>query len=98
MTSSTPTVEDLQTTLDSLRLEHENALAKIEEMEDALADLRTEVVTLREADVPYRNLVEAASAFLSWQDSPPPGMSAAEVALIGRTLRGQLDDALREAR
>ena len=70
----------------------------VEELEEALAGARTTITNLLDTEAPYRTLVDALVTYLSWQDSPPAGMSAQDVERLGKTFRGQLDDALREVR
>jgi hypothetical protein len=70
----------------------------VEELEEALGDARATVTHLLSTEEPYRVLVSALITYLSWQDSPPTGMSAQDVERLGKMFRGQLDDALREVR
>lgn len=68
---------------------------RVEGLEEELSDARTTIGNLLDSEEPYRALVDALKTYLSWQDSPPTGMDAPEVAKIGRILRSQLHDALR---
>ncbi len=70
----------------------------VEELEEALAEARGTVTHLLSTEEPYRVLVDALTTYLSWQDSPPVGMSAQDVERLGRTFRSQLDEALRAVR
>jgi hypothetical protein len=81
-------IEKMQQTITEL----EN---RVEVLEEELSEARTTITNLLDSEEPYRALVDALKIYLSWQDAPPPGMDAAEVARLGRILRSQLHDALR---
>lgn len=89
------TLEELQTALDDLRLDYEEAANKIADLEDALGDAQAVIDDLRASEEPYRALVDAAQVFLSWYAHPPVNMPPEEAAKIGRVLHSQFHDTLR---
>lgn len=73
------------------------------ELEDTLETLRDEKDTLtgdleneRALNEAARLLVRALDTYLSWVDSPPPGMSERDQARYLADFRRNLDDARRE--
>jgi hypothetical protein len=88
-------IETLTDRIDEMKERIDELEGQVEDLEDKLSDAQLTVGNLLDSEEPYRTLVDALKTYLSWQDSPPPGMEAAEVAKLGRILRSQLYDALR---
>lgn len=85
-------------------LEDENERLKREfhrvedDLDDTLAeneDLTAEVAALQKAQEPCEDLRSALTIYLSWMDSPPPGMDPVRHAEIAKNFRADVDRALR---
>lgn len=85
---------------DNDRLYAENAAFRGQN-EDLFADndkLYEEVAALRHREASVAELTDALAIYLSWMDSPPPGIDPARHAEIARKFRMDVDFALRGVR
>lgn len=102
--------ETPEETIEALEKEVSRLVDRVEDLEDENTELQDKVDTLRdEADTltgelenerdlneAARLLVRALDTYLSWVDSPPPGMSERDQARYLADFRRNLDDARRE--
>lgn len=91
-------VDELEDEVDSLSKGNAKLSDTLDEVEYDLADAEGLVEELRKRIDPYEVLADALAIYLSWMDSPPPGMDPSRHAEIARNFRQDVDTALRAAR
>ena len=91
-------VAELEDEVEALGLGNSKLADTLDEAEYDLADAEGLVTDLKKQIAPYESLADALAIYLSWMDSPPPGMNPDRHAEIARNFRRDVDTALRAAR
>ena len=99
MAENVRALEEQVSELEDERDEVKKEFQRVEDdLDDTLAendDLTSELSALKKAQEPYEDLRSALAIYLSWMDSPPPGMDPVRHAEIAKNFRADVDRALR---